>query len=224
MRLLLVEDEAKLASYVAKGLKQHGYSVETSPDGEDALFKALHGNHDLVILDLMLPKVDGLTVLRRMRDRGVEVPVIILTAKDKVDDRVVGLDTGADDYLVKPFAFSELVARVNACLRRRSRPLVNELQVADLKLDLLTRRAERAGKRIELTDIECRLLALLMRHPGEVLTRVQITEHVWNYQSETFDSVIDVHMHNLRRKVDHGHDKKLLHTIRGVGYVCEEQG
>ena len=223
MRLLVVEDEQDMAAYVSKGLRQHGYAVDVSHDGEDGLFMATHEQYDLIVLDLMLPKLGGLAVLKRLRQQGCAAPVILLTAKGEVEDRVEGLDAGADDYVPKPFAFSELVARIRACLRRRDGQPENTLRVGDLELDLLTRKAERADRPVELTTVEFRLLEYLMRHPGEALTRVGIIEHVWDYNFDSLSNTLDVHVCKLRRKIDEGHSTKLIHTIRGVGYVMEER-
>jgi len=223
MRLLLIEDEPDMATFIAKNLKAHGFSVDVSPDGEDGLFMATHEEYDVVILDLMLPKLSGLSVLRQMRQKGRATPVIILTAKDAVQDRVAGLDTGADDYLVKPFAFAELLARIRACTRRHTGQTATDLQVGDLKLSPLTRKVDRAGVEIELTATEFRILEYLMRHAGEVVTRIQISEHVWGYEFESFSNVVDVHVYKLRTKVDREHSKKLIHTLRGVGYVLQER-
>jgi len=223
MRLLVIEDEVDMATYVAKGLRQHGYVVDVSHDGEDGLFMATHEAYDLVILDMMLPKMSGIAALRAMRNEGVATPVIVLTAKHAVEDRVEGLDTGADDYMVKPFAFSELVARVRACLRRRDGVVVAELRVGDVALNPLTRRVERGGETIDLTAIEYRLLDYLMRHPGEVVTRVQISEHVWDYHFDTLSNTIDVHIYKLRSKIEPPGSNKLIHTVRGAGYVFEER-
>jgi len=223
MRVLIVEDETNMARFIAKGLKEHGYAVDVSHDGEDGLFMATSEAYDLVILDLMLPKMNGLSVLKKMRQEEVEVPVIILTAKDAVEERVRGLETGADDYLAKPFAFSELLARMKACLRRKSGPLASDLRVGDLLLESSTRRAARAGRPVELTSTEYRLLEFMMRHEGEVLTRVQIMEHVWDYNFDSLSNVVDVHIHKLRAKIDRGHERPLIHTHRGAGYVLEER-
>jgi len=221
MRLLLVEDEPDMAQFVADSLRQHGLAVDISHDGEDGLFMATHEDYDVVILDLMLPKLNGLTVLRQMRQQGCVTPVIVLTAKDAVEDRVEGLDTGADDYLVKPFAFSELLARVRACTRRQRGPMATALSVGDLTLDPVTRKAARAGVKIALTATEFKVLEYLMRHAGEVVTRIQISEHVWGYEFDSFSNVVDVHVYKLRSKIDRGRTQKLLHTIRGAGYVLE---
>ena len=223
MRLLVVEDEVDMAAYIAKGLRQHGYVVDISHDGEDGLFMATHESYDLVILDLMLPKMDGLSVLRTMRNQGAQVPVIVLTAKDAVEDRVQGLDRGADDYMVKPFAFSELVARVRACLRRKNEPMQGELRVGDVVLNPLTRRVDRGSEMVDLTAVEYRLLEYLMRHAGEVVTRVQISEHVWDYHFDSLSNTIDVHIYKLRGKIEPPGSKKLIHTVRGAGYVVQER-
>lgn len=226
MKLLVVDDEVKLAQYLQKGLSEEGYVVDVTHNGIDALHLAMEGSYDLIILDSMLPGVDGLAVLTALR-QSKQTPVLMLTARGRVEDRVMGLQAGADDYLVKPFAFSELVARVNALLRR-GKPTAQaasgaRLEVADLEIDLMRRKATRAGQRLDLTAKEFTLLTLLVRRHGEVLSRTEIAEQVWdiNFDSET--NVIDVAVRRLRAKLDAPFDRPLLHTVRGVGYVLEEQ-
>jgi DNA-binding response OmpR family regulator len=218
MRVLVVEDEAAIADFLVRGLTEQGYAVDLATDGAAALDVLAPASFDVVVLDVMLPKLDGLEVCRRMRERGDRTPVLMLTARDAIEDRVRGLDTGADDYLVKPFAFTELVARVRALSRREPAATDAVLQVGDLELDTTTRQARRAGRRIDLTTKEYALLEYLMRNPGRVLTRTMITERVWNYDTFNVANVIDVYIGHLRRKIDDGSDAKLIHTVRGAGY------
>lgn len=220
VRILVVEDDAKIASFIVKGLKQSGFAVDHAADGEEALDLATTTNYDVAVFDIMLPKLDGLSVVQRLRSRGVLTPVIFLSAKASVDDRVRGLQAGGDDYLTKPFAFSELLARVQALIRRASRsPEPTRLAVGNLTLDLLNRVATRAGATIELQPREVALLEYLMRHPGRVVTKTMILEHVWDYSFDPQTNVVDVLVHRLRTKVDPDH--QLIHTIRGVGYVLK---
>jgi DNA-binding response OmpR family regulator len=221
MRILLVEDDPKVASFIRKGLEEEQYRVDLAPDGDEALAQALGGEHDLLILDLMLPHRDGMSVLTEMRRRGVDTPVLVLTAKDTVEDRVAGLNAGSDDYLSKPFAFAELLARTRALLRRRAGEKSIILRVADLALDPLAHRVSRAGRSIELTSREYSLLQYLLQHPNQVLTRTMIVEHVWGYDFDNFSNVVDVYVNYLRNKVDRGFEPKLIHTVRGVGYVLK---
>ncbi len=218
MRLLVVEDEPAIADFVVRGLAEQGYAVDLASDGAAALDLAEVGSFDVIVLDIVLPKVDGLAVCRRLRERGNKTPVLMLTARDTVDDRVRGLDTGADDYLVKPFAFAELVARVRALSRREPRATDPVVRVGDLELDTTTRRAKRGYRSIDLTTKEYALLEYLMRNPNRVLTRTMITERVWNYETLNVANVIDVYIGHLRRKVDEGHGVKLIQTVRGAGY------
>ena len=221
MKLLIVEDEAKTASFLKQGFSEAGFLVSVAADGLEGRRQIESVGFDLIVLDIMLPGVDGWETLRWMRGAGVGTPVLILTARDEVADRVRGLELGADDYLVKPFAFSELLARVRTILRR---PTVREpatLRVADLELDLTGQKAMRGGQRLELTGREFKLLSLLMRRSGEVLTRTLIAESVWNMNSEGDTNVVDVNMRRLRSKVDDPFPQKLLRTVRGVGYVLE---
>ena len=223
MKILIVEDEPKTGSYLRQGLSEAGYVVDLLANGVDGLHLALEGAQDLIILDVMLPGIDGWQVLQELRRRGQETPVLFLTAKDHVEDRVKGLELGADDYLVKPFSFSELLARVRTILRRGKNNHVEAtlLTVADLELDLLRRRVSRGGKRIDLTDKEFGLLELLMRRHGEVLPRSLIASQVWDMNFDSDTNVIDVAIRRLRAKVDDPFEQKLLQTVRGMGYVLE---
>ena len=218
-RVLLVEDEPALARLVENVLDEEGYRVTVAGDGATALIEAGLQNPDLVLLDLSLPRVDGLEVCRRLRMQGRRMPVIVLTARDSVPDRVSGLDAGADDYLIKPFAFDELLARMRAQLRRQREP--DQLRVADLELDPRSRSVHRAGQQVELSDQEFRLLEMLMRHPGQVLTRGMLLDHVWGYDAEPSSNVVDIYVHYLRRKIDHGRPRSLIRTVRSVGYVLQ---
>ena len=222
MRILLVEDDKKVASFIRKGLEEEGYAVDVAADGEAGLFMGLDRLHDLIILDVMLPKKPGFQVLRELRQAKVATPVLMLTARDTVEDKVQGLDAGADDYLTKPFVFAELLARVRALLRRRAEARSPRLQVADLVLDPATRSVTRGGQPITLTNREFALLEYLMRNAGRVLTRTAITEHVWDYDFDSGTNVIDVYVNYLRKKIDASHEPKLLHTVRGAGYVLRE--
>ncbi len=222
MKILIVEDEPKTGAYLKLGLTQAGFTVHVARDGWDGLDRALTEQYDLVVLDVMLPGLDGWEVMRRLRLENKSVPVLFLTARDEVEDRVKGLELGADDYLVKPFAFPELLARIRTRLRRgQAVPALDKLSVADLEIDLLRRRVTRAGKKIDLTTKEFALLELLVRRTGEVLPRMLIASQVWdmNFQSET--NVVDVAVRRLRAKVDDGFEVKLIQTVRGIGYVLE---
>lgn len=223
MKILIVEDEPKTGEYLRQGLNEAGFVADLAANGSDGLHLALHGEYDLVILDVMLPELDGWRVLASLRRRGLEMPVLFLTARDQVEDRVKGLELGADDYLVKPFSFAELLARVRTILRRgRGGGLdSNVLRVADLELDLLRRRVTRGGKRIDLTAKEFGLLELLMRRQGEVLPRSLIASQVWDMNFDSDTNVIEVAMRRLRLKVDDGQSVKLIQTVRGMGYVLE---
>ena len=219
MRVLVVEDDEKIASFVVKGLKQNGFCVDQAADGEAALGYLQGVGYDTIVLDIMLPKLDGLGVLRRIRAEKRLVPVILLSAKASVEDRVAGLQSGADDYLTKPFAFSELLARLQALIRRASHTAEpTSLVVGDLSLDLLTRDVTRAGKPVDLQSREFALLELLMRHAGRPVTKTMILEHIWDYSFDPQTNVVDVLVHRLRSKVDKDFSTKLLCTIRGVGY------
>ena len=222
MKILIVEDEPKTGDYLRQGLREAGFVVDLVANGTDGLHLALDGEHDLVILDVMLPGLDGWQVLKNMRSRGQQMPVLFLTARDQVEDRVKGLELGADDYLVKPFSFAELLARVRTILRRgRSGIEATTLVVADLELDLLRRRASRGGKRIDLTAKEFGLLELLMRRQGEVLPRTLIASQVWDMNFDSDTNVIEVAMRRLRNKVDDPFEPRLIQTVRGMGYVLE---
>ena len=225
MRILLVEDDQGIAKTVKKGLLENSYSVEVAFDGEEGLRRALHKQYDLIILDIMLPKMDGREVLSRIRRFDIQAPVIFLTVKDSTTDIVQGLNLGADDYLVKPFSFNELLARIRAVLRRGKREVIpSRLQVANLTLELDGHRVFRNQTGIELTPKEYALLEYLMRHPGQVVTRTMIAEKIWDYHFDSLTNVIDVHVSHLRTKIDKDFEPKLLHTIKGVGYVLEERG
>lgn len=220
MRVLIVEDDDKTAGYMAKGLSESGHLVDRAPDGREGLFLASEGGYDVVVLDRMLPKLDGLAVLQALRAAKVTTPVLILSALAQVDDRVAGLRAGGDDYLTKPFAFSELLARLEALARRNNAPVVEtRLAVADLEMDLLARRVTRAGRPIELQPREFRLLEYLLRHAGQTVTRTMLLEGVWDYHFDPQTNVIDVHISRLRQKIDRGFERPLLHTVRGAGYA-----
>jgi heavy metal response regulator len=221
MRLLLVEDEEKVSRFIKKGLEEVGYAVDTASDGETGLMMGLEGAHDLIILDIHLPGRDGLSVLRELRQKRVSTPVLLLTVRAAIEDKVIGLDTGADDYLTKPFAFQELLARVRALLRRPIEAGPPLLKVADLTLDPARRVVLRGEEKIELTTKEFALLDYFMRNPGRVLTRTMIAEHVWDYDFDPMTNVIDVYVNYLRKKIDVGRQEKLIHTVRGVGYVLK---
>jgi two-component system copper resistance phosphate regulon response regulator CusR len=223
MRILIVEDEPKAAAYLAKGLGEHGFVVDVARRGDDGLHLARSVAYDLIILDVMLPGLTGWSVLSTLRQSGRESPVLFLTAKDTVDDRVKGLELGADDYLVKPFAFSELLARVRSILRRGPARQPDMLRVADLEIDVLRNRVTRGGSRLDLTPKEFGLLSLLARRCGEVLSRTLIAEQVWDMNFDSDTNVVDVHVRRLRSKVDDPFEKKLVHTVRGKGYVVEER-
>jgi len=223
MRVLLVEDEKKVASFIKKGLEEHGYAVDLASDGKIGLAMALDQLHDLVILDINLPEIDGLSVLRQIRDKQMVTPVLLLTIRATIEDKVIGLDTGADDYLSKPFSFEELLARVRALLRRRSDSKTPLLKVADLSLDPATRQVFRGGNRIELTSKEFAILEYFMRNAGRVLTRSMIINHAWDYDYEAETNMVDVYINYLRKKMDAAYQPKLLHTIRGTGYVMREE-
>lgn len=226
-KILVVEDDATTADYIAKGLEENGYVVDRAADGRDGLFHATDASYAAIILDRMLPGMDGLAVLGAVRAAGVTTPVIILSALGSTDERVQGLKGGSDDYLVKPFAFSELLARVEALQRRSgsaAEPRVTRLACGDLTMDLLARRVERRGSRIDLQPREFRLLELLLRNQGQVVTRTMMLEEVWDYHFDPGTNVIDVHISRLRKKIDEGSDAPLLHTVRGVGYMLSDAG
>jgi two-component system OmpR family response regulator len=220
MRILVVEDDSKIASFVVNGLKQSGFAADRCADGEDAHVLATTTAYDAAIIDVMIPKLDGLSLIQRLRKENIRVPVIILSAKASVDDRVKGLQAGGDDYLTKPFAFSELLARVQALIRRSTNTTEpTRLTVGDLQMDLLTREVTRGGEKIDLQAREFALLEYLMRHAGRVVTKTMILEHIWDYSFDPQTNVVDVLVHRLRNKIDKG--KEMLHTIRGVGYVLK---
>lgn len=221
MRILLVEDEKKVSIFIKKGLEEEGYAVDSASDGETGLEMGLDGVHDLIILDINLPKRDGLSVLQQLRTKSVSTPVLLLTVRTAIEDRVIGLDTGADDYLTKPFAFEELLARVRALLRRQTEAETPLLEVADLTLDPARRLVLRGGDKIDLTTKEFALLDYLLRNRDRVLTRTMISEHVWDYDFDSMTNVIDVYVNYLRKKIDAGREPKLIHTVRGVGYVLK---
>ena len=222
MRVLIIEDEPKSAAYLRKGLSEHGYVADLAQNGEDGLYLAQSSDYDLLVLDVMLPGRDGWSVISELRRTGKQTPVLFLTARDSVPDRVKGLELGADDYLVKPFAFSELLARIRTILRRGPVRHSDSLRFADLELDPLTHRVTRAGKRLDLTPKEFLLLALLVRRAGEVLSRTLIAEQVWDMNFDSATNVVDVHVRRLRSKVDDPFERKLIRTVRGIGYVLEE--
>ncbi len=223
MRILVVEDERKVASFIRRGLMEESHAVDVARDGEEALTLAEATAYDCIILDVMLPKRDGLSVLRALRAQGVRTPVLLLTARDSLEDKVGGLDSGADDYLTKPFAFEELLARVRALLRRGTPEGGARLRVADLVLDPATRRVERGGQRVDLTAKEYALLEYLMRNRGRAVSRTMIAEHVWDLSFDSGTNIIDVYVTYLRKKLDAGHSPKLIHTVRGVGYLLAEE-
>jgi two-component system, OmpR family, copper resistance phosphate regulon response regulator CusR len=224
MRILVVEDDRKVASFIRQGLVEEGHTVETAADGDGALELLVEGEpYDLIVLDVMLPGRDGFAVLKGARQAGVHAPVIMLTARDSVADKVTGLDLGADDYLAKPFAFEELLARVRALFRRRSERRAPVLRLADLTLDPATRKVERAGRRIELTTREWALLEYFMRNAGRILTRPMLVQHVWGLDFDPESNIVDVYVGYLRRKIDGPQERKLFHTIRGAGYVLKDE-
>jgi two-component system copper resistance phosphate regulon response regulator CusR len=222
MKILVVEDEKKSALNLEKGLSESGYEVDVAEQGNEGLRRAREDEYDLIILDVMLPHRDGWSILAELRKEGKRTPVLFLTARDAVEDRVKGLELGADDYLVKPFAFSELLARVKSVLRRNPQRQPELVKIGDLELDLFKQRAIRSGKKLDLTPKEFSLLSLLARRSGEVLSRNTIAEQVWDMTFETDTNVVDVHVRRLRSKLDDPFDRKLIHTVRGVGYVLNE--
>src|SRR5579885_184902 len=223
MRVLIIEDEHKTASYLKKGLTENGFIVDLAEDGQEGILFAVNHPYDLIILDVMLPKIDGWSILKNLRKRGSKNPVLFLTARDSVPDRVKGLELGAEDYLVKPFAFSELLARMRNILRRGQTTTSETITIADLEIDLMAHKAFRNGKRIDLTSQEFALLSLLARREGHVVSRTVIAEQVWNMNFDSYTNIVDVAIGRLRRKVDGDFSNKLIHTIRGVGYVLEDR-
>lgn len=223
MRVLVVEDDEQILGFVCQGLREAGYAVDPAADGQTALDMAMEGVYDAAVFDLMLPGLDGLSVIERLRRQGVATPVLILSARRSIDDRVRGLQMGGDDYLTKPFAFAELLARVQALIRRagdsRNTGAPSGLRAGPVSIDLLTREVRRAGQRIDLQPREFSLLEYLVRHAGQVMTKTLIMEHVWNYDFDPQTNVVDVLVHRLRKKIDHGFEPPLIHTVRGVGYV-----
>lgn len=218
MRILVVEDEKKIASFIKRGLKEKGYAVDVAATGNEGLYLAQINPYDLIVLDIMLPEKDGIYICRQLRKEKNLTPILMLTARDDVEDKINGLDSGADDYLTKPFAFGELLARVRALLRRKDVEKQTRLTVANLVLDQITHKVTRAGKEIELTSTEFALLEYLMLHKNEVVTRTMISEHVWNDDYDTFSNVINVYVNYLRKKIDQGFEPPLIHSLRGVGY------
>ncbi len=223
MRILVVEDEKKLASFIKRGLKEEHYVVDVARNGDDGLYMAEINTYDLIILDIMLPGKDGLFICRQLRKKHISVPVLMLTARDEVEDKVSGLDAGADDYLTKPFAFRELLARIRALLRRNKQEKTTKLKVADLELDQITHKVTRGGKEINLTSTEYTLLEYLMLNAGQVVTRTMISEHVWHDDFDRFTNIINVYIGYLRSKIDGDRNKKLIHSIRGTGYILKEK-
>lgn len=223
MRILVIEDEKKVAEFICSGLAEEGYAADIAHDGDDGYFLATTNEYDAILLDLMLPKMDGVTLCTQLRSENVLTPIIMLTAKDEVKDKVKGLDAGADDYLTKPFAFEELLARIRSLLRKKYQHQGMKYQVDDLILDAVTHTVTRSGKVIELSVKEYALLEYLMRNTGSVVTRVMIAEHVWDINFDTFTNVIDVYISYLRNKIDKGRAVKLIHTVRGRGYVLKAQ-
>ena len=222
MRILIIEDEVKIAQFIKRGLKEEGYAVDVANDGEEGHFLLSSNEYDAIILDLMLPKIDGLTLCRTLRKEDNQTPIIMLTAKDTVKDKVKGLDSGADDYLPKPFAFEELLARLRVLLRKKDSRVQTQLKVGDLSLDLLTHKVTRGDREIDLTVKEYALLEYLMRNAGNIVTRTMISEHVWDINFDTFTNVIDVYINYLRNKIDSGFADKMIHTVRGKGYFLKK--
>jgi DNA-binding response OmpR family regulator len=223
MRILIVEDEKKVSSFIKRGLEAEKYEVETAFDGEEGLALATEKPFDLIILDWMLPKKDGLTMLKELREKKIITPVLMLTAKDSLDDIIAGLDSGSDGYLTKPFAFAELLARVRALQRRSEMDRGAELRFADLRLDPVTHKVWRRGKEIDLSAKEYGMLEYFMRNPNQILTRTMIADNVWDYTFDTFTNIIDVYINYLRKKLDRNEEQKLIHTVRGIGYIFKEE-
>jgi len=223
MRILVVEDEKKVSGFIKKGLQEEGYAVDVAFDGKTGLQMAMDRIHDLIVLDIHLPGMDGLSLLHQLRTARVSTPVLLLTVRANIEDKVLGLDAGADDYLTKPFAFQELVARIRALLRRQTEEKLPVLRFADLTLDPARRVVLRGARKIDLTAKEYALLDYFIRNPGRVLTRTMIAEHVWDYNFDSMTNIIDVYVNYLRRKIDSDREHKLIHTVRGVGYVLKEE-
>ncbi len=223
MRVLVVEDEARIADFIQRGLTESGYAVDVASDGEEALDWATAADFDIIVLDVMLPVRDGREVCRELRRKDIKTPVLMLTARDAIEDRVSGLDSGADDYLVKPFAFSELLARLRALTRRPPQLVGTTVHIGDISLDTNTHEVSRGGVPVPLTTKEYTLLEYLMRHPHQVLTRTMIAEHVWNYDMDNATNIIDVHIRNLRRKIDDPFTARLIQTVRGAGYRISDR-
>lgn len=222
MKILLIEDERKIASFIERGLKEEHFIVDVTYDGENGSYMAQVNDYDLVILDIMLPGKDGVRVCTELRKKKIDTPILMLTARDSIQDKIFGLDAGADDYVTKPFAFEELLARVRALLRRKSSKNTMNLKVANLELDQRTHRVTRAGKEIELTNKEYNLLEYLMLNANHVVTRTMLYEHVWDVHFDTFTNVVDVYINYLRNKIDKNFAKQLIHTVRGTGYIIRE--
>ena len=222
MRILLVEDERRLSNVIKKGLEEDGFAVDTAFDGEEGQFMSQSEEYDLIILDIMLPKRDGIAVCKNLRKKINKTPILMLTAKSAVEDKVLGLDSGADDYMTKPFAFIELRSRIRALIRRTHGELISMLSIADLTVDPLKHAVERSGKKITLTPKEFAILEFLLHHKNEVVTRTMITEHVWDYNFDGMSNIVDVFLANLRRKIDKNSTKKLIYTVHGVGYKISE--
>ena len=222
MRILVVEDEEKIAKFIRRGLKEEGYSVDISSEGEEGYFLAGTNDYDLIVLDLMLPKINGLDICRKLRAEGNNTPILMLTAKDTVKDKVTGLDSGANDYLAKPFAFEEFLARVRVLLRKKDVQLPTQLKVGELVMDLLTHKVSRSGKEINLTVKEFSLLEYFMRNANVLVTRTMISEHVWDVNFDSFTNVIDVYINYLRNKIDSGFEHKMISTVRGRGYILRK--
>jgi len=223
MKILLVEDEKRLSHFIKKGLIEQGFAVDSAFDGEEGLYLAKEETYDVIILDVMLPKLSGIELCKKLRELKKETPVLMLTAKSEVDDKVEGLNSGADDYLTKPFVFAELKARINALLRRSYHQVTNNLTIDDLEVDPLKHIVKRNGKMIKLTPKEFAILELLLRQKNEVVTRTQVIEHVWDYNFESLSNVVDVFIGTLRKKIDKGYKVPLIHTLHGVGYMATDK-
>lgn len=223
MRILVVEDDPRMASVIARGLREQSYAVDVAQDGDDGLYQCSINDYDLIVLDVLLPQRDGFQVCRELRARGTATPVLMLTARAAVDDRITGFEAGADDYLTKPFSFRELLARIHALLRRDSHLLPDEIQIGDLIINSASHRVSRAGRSIQLTAKEYALLEYLARRSGQLVSRADIAAHVWDNDFDPFSNTIEVYMNRLRKKIDDGHLTKLLHTRRGEGYILESR-